>query len=104
MIDSLAIQIDLKKFAEMAGFKNANSASVSFGNVKKKVMGEAGSTKSTPKQSTPSKRKQPTFEGANADDPDETPTKKVKTSSKKVLKKEQKPKAEADEDEAPAFV
>lgn len=88
----------------MAGFKNANSASVSFGNVKKKVMGEAGSTKSTPKQSTPSKRKKPTFEGANADDPDETPTKKVKTSPKKALKKEQMPKAESDEDEGPAFV
>lgn len=89
----------------MAGFKNANSASVSFGHVKKKVMGEAGSTKSTPKKSTPSKRKQPTFEGVNADDDDEeTPTKKVKTSSKKGPKKELKPKVESDEDEGPAFV
>ena len=104
LVDSLAIQIDLKKFAEMAGFKNANSANVSFGGVKKKVMGEAGSTKSTPKQKTPSKRKEPTFDGANADDPDETPTKKVKTSTKKTPKKELKAKAESDEDESPAFV
>lgn len=88
----------------MAGFKNANSASVSFGHVKKKVMGEAGSTKSTPKKSTPSKRKQPTFDGANADDDEETPTKKVKTSAKKTPKKEKKLKEESDEDEAPAFV
>lgn len=97
-------QVDWKKFAEMAGYKNATSAAVSFGGVKKKVMGEAGSAKPTPKKSTPSKRKQATDAMPNTDDPDESPTKKVKTASKKSVKKQQETKNESDEDEAPAFI
>lgn len=88
----------------MAGFKNANSASVSLGQVKKKVMGQAGSAKPTPKKLTPSKRKQANDSTAMADDPDETPTKKVKTASKKTVKKQQETKEESGDDEKPAFV
>lgn len=97
-------QVDWKKFAEMAGYKNAASAAVSFAGVKKKVMGEAGSAKPTPNKSTPSKRKQTTEATATGDDADETPTKKAKTSSKKAVKKEQDIKDESGNDEGTAFI
>lgn len=96
--------MEFTKFAEMAGFKNAHSASVSFIPLRRKVMGEAGSAKHTPKKATPSKRKNAVPAAADSDDPDETPTKKFKTSSKKSVKKEKMLKGESDEDEAPAFV
>lgn len=105
MANRFTTQVDWSKFAEMAGYKNANSAAVSFGSVKKKVMGEAGSAKPTPKKSTPSKRKQATeATAAGDDDADETPTKKVKTSSKKAVKKEQDIKDESGNDEGTAFI
>ncbi|KAK7710242.1 hypothetical protein SLS64_005826 [Diaporthe eres] len=97
-------KVDWSKFAEMAGYKNANSAAVSFGSVKKKVMGEAGSAKPTPKKPTPSKRKQATEATAADEDADETPTKKAKTSSKKAVKKEQDIKDESGNDEGTAFI
>ena len=99
MANSLIAQVDAKKLAEMAGFKNANSASVSFGQVRKKVMGEAGSAKPTP-----NKRKQSAAAGAGPDNSDESPTKKVKTASKKTAKKEQQASEEPDEDESAAFI
>ncbi|KAI7783589.1 hypothetical protein LA080_011718 [Diaporthe eres] len=97
-------KVDWKKFAEMAGYKNAASASVSFAGVKKKVMGEAGSAKPTPNKSTPSKRKQATEATATGDDADESPTKKAKTSSKKAVNKEQDIKDESGNDEGTAFI
>ncbi|KAG6354522.1 hypothetical protein INS49_004539 [Diaporthe citri] len=97
--------VEFKKFAEMAGFKNAHSASVSFIPVRRKVMGEAGSAKPTPKKSTPSKRKQAAPAAADSDDADESPLKKAKIASKKtVVKKQQEAKNESDEDKAHAFV
>lgn len=100
----LTNKIDFKKFAEMAGFKNPHSASVSFNSVKKKIMGEAFGAKPTPKKSTPSKRKQADAAAADSDDADETPSKKVKVSSKKPVKKEEKVKEEFDDDEGAAFL
>lgn len=96
--------MEFTKFAEMAGFKNAHSASVSFIPLRRKVMGEAGSTKHTPKKATPSKRKKAAPAAADSDDPDETPTKKFKTPSKKSVKKEMMLKGEPDNDEDSAFV
>lgn len=104
MVDSFANQVDYKKFAEMAGFKNANSASVSFVQVRKKVLGEAGSAKPTPKKSTPSKRKQAEPTTAESDNPDESPTKKAKTGPKKAVKKQQDAKDESGNDDGTAFI
>lgn len=96
MADILINQIDNHKLAEMAGFKNGNSAAVSFTGVRRKVMGEAGSAKPSPV----GKRKQ----SALVDKSEESPTKKVKAASKKTAKKEQQAKEEVGEDESAAFI
>jgi hypothetical protein len=109
--NSLAVQADWAKFAEMAGFKNAHSASVSFSSVKRKVLGtaDAGSSKPAakkpiPKKPTPSKRKQAPalFEPVHTDDEDsqESPLKKLKPTPKKGLKKKQ----ESDDEGGPAYL
>lgn len=84
----------------MAKFKNANSASVSFGLVKKKVMSEPGETKVTPKKAAPTKRKKEAIEAVEAEDSNESPFKKAKyTVTTLESAKKQKTKKE-DEDEA----
>lgn len=109
--DTLSKQTDLQKFATMAGFKNPASAGVSLNILKKKVMGDAGSTKSTPKKAapkkaTPSKRKQAATDSENGDgdEPGESATKKQKMTPKKAGKKEADPQPEGGDDEGTAFL
>ncbi|KAK2606639.1 hypothetical protein N8I77_005373 [Diaporthe amygdali] len=97
-------KIDYNKMADMANLKNGRVASACFSLVKKKVMGEAGATKATPKKETPSKRKQSAAAAAEAGDTDESPPKKAKTATKKSAKKQEETKEEDDEDEGSAFI
>ncbi|KAL1857397.1 hypothetical protein Daus18300_010370 [Diaporthe australafricana] len=69
-------KVDFHKFAMMAKFKNANSASVSFNLVKKKVMSDPGSATPTPKKAGPTKRKKQAVEATEAEDSAESPAKK----------------------------
>lgn len=95
---------DMQKFAEMAGFKNTNSASVCLNLVKKKLMGDAAPAK-TPKKATPSgKRKQSTPKDAGEDDMEETPTKKMKPTPKKGGKTGAAVKDDSEEDSITALV
>lgn len=89
----------------MAGFKTPASAGVSL-NLLNKIMGDAGSAKSTPKKSTLSKRKQATSGAANgeADEADESPTKKPKPTPKKAAKKKAEPRQKPEDDERTVFV
>lgn len=94
----------MPKFAEAAGFKNPATASVTFGSLKKKIMGDAAPVK-TPKKATPGgKRKQPTPKDAGEDDADETPSKKPKRTPKKAIKKESASEGEPEEGGDAAFV
>ncbi|KAI3393827.1 hypothetical protein diail_3553 [Diaporthe ilicicola] len=104
-------KVDYQKFAEMAGFKNASSASVSFGTVKRKLMSDAGGAKPAPKKTTPkkaaaTKRKQEPVKDDEDGDSDESPKKKTKIVIKKDAKKEKAPEKEEDgeDDEGTAFI
>lgn len=97
---------DLQKFATMAGFKTPASAGISLNLPKKKIMGDAGSAKSTPKKSTPSKRRQADSEASNGegDESDEIPTKKLKPTPKKAGKKKAESQQEPGDDEGTLFI
>lgn len=102
--DTLSKQTDLQKFATMAGFKTPASAGVSLNILKKKVMGDAASAKSTPKKATPSKRKQAATETADGDETGESSAKKQKLTPKKAGKKKAEPEPEGGDDEGTAFL
>ncbi|KAF4311534.1 gpi transamidase component pig-u [Botryosphaeria dothidea] len=83
-------QIDYQKLAQVAGFKNAASASACWGPIKKKLMGQVGDGK-TSSTSTPSsarsKRKGSSSYTDDNDDDDEfpsTPTPKAKKAKKAI--------------------
>lgn len=88
----------------MAGFKTPASAGVSLNILKKKVMGDAGSTKSTPKKATPSKRKQAATDSGDGDETGESAAKKPKMAPKKAGKKKADPEPEQGDDEGTAFL
>ncbi|KAI0130520.1 hypothetical protein BJ170DRAFT_693065 [Xylariales sp. AK1849] len=72
-------KINYQKLKDLAGFKNANSASACWNPIKKKLMANAGAATNndgaTPKVKTPAKRKST----ATANGEEETPSKKSRS-------------------------
>lgn len=83
-------QIDYQKLAQVAGFKNAASASACWGPIKKKLMGQVGdgktSSTSTPSSARNKRKAVPSYLDDNDDDDEfpSTPTPKAKKAKKAV--------------------